>query len=330
MAPSDLLSLWVALNRAGDITVSLKIKMYGSVAGVAIVAVAVCVMGMVSGCEMITIMTSPIPTVETDGERRLIVFAPGSREGKMKYFDALDRLDIPYEVGLQINAYLPLKEHYPELISPDRINARESFVRAEREWNPKPPIIAYYDYEPNNGKWNWDVQRDGYKATDMRFFDRALAELRGYQRDTGNTLPIGFYGQPVTRKDVAWTAQDRKKIINNKPLLDGFDWIVLSIYSRGTVVNSQTEAQHRERIRSNWAFSQEVFPDRPIIPMVSLKEIQPDDMYGKVYFDEFNRLGISTVAMWVNPDSMEDTDFSIRRLRANADSIRAWMSGDED
>lgn len=287
-------------------------------------------------CEAITIMTNPrqttdsVPTERTQGQRNLIVFAPGTREGKIKYFAALDRLDIPYEVGLQINAYLPLKEHYPELISPDRINARESFVKAEREWNPKPPVIAYYDYEPNNGKWNWDVQRRGYKAADMRFFDRALDELRSYQRETGNTLPIGFYGQPVTRRDRAWTAQDKRDIINNKPMLDGFDWIVLSIYSRGSVVNSRTEAQHRERIRHNWAVMQEVFPDRPVVPMVYLNETQPDDIYGEVYFDELNKLGISTVAIWVNPDSMEETDFSIRRLQANADSIRAWLNGTVD
>lgn len=285
------------------------------------------------GCEAITIMTNPTPTPrnqDTQGQRNLIVFAPGTTEGKKKYFAALDRLDIPYEVGLQINAYLPLREHYPELISPERINAWESFVKAEKEWNPKPPVIAYYDYEPSHGKWNWDVQRKGYGPADTRFFNRALAELRSYQRDTGNTLPIGFYGQPVTRKDQAWTEQDKRDIINNKPMLDGFDWLVLSIYARGSVVNDQTEAQHREKIRHNWAVMQEVFPDRPIVTMVYLNEMQPDDRYGEVYFDELNKLGVSNVAIWVNPDSMEETDFSIRRLQANADSIRAWLRGDSE
>ena len=290
-------------------------------------ALAISVMGLLSGCEMITIVMNPAPTLGTPGERTLIVFAPGTREGKIKYFAALDRLDIPYEVGLQINAYLPLKEHYPEVIRPERIRARESFVKADREWNPKPPIIAYYDYEPNHGKWNWEVQQKGYGPADVRFFDRALSELRAYQRETNNTLPLGFYGQPVTRRDTAWTAQDRRNIINNKPLLDGFDWLVLSIYTRGSVVNAETEAQHRKRIRENWAFMNEVFPDRPIIPMLYLNETEPDDIYGEVYFDELNRLGVSTIALWVNPDSMEETDFSIRRIRATADSIRAWMNG---
>ena len=302
----------------------------------AIIAMAVSTVTVLPGCEAISILTEPTypsnraPTLRAPGQRNLIVFAPGTTEGKKKYFAALDRLEIPYEVGLQINAYLPLREHYPELISPERINARESFVKAEKEWNPKPPVIAYYDYEPNNGKWNWDVQRKGYSDADTRFFDRALAELRSYQRETGNTLPIGFYGQPVTRRDRAWTAQDKRDIINNKPMLDGFDWIVLSIYSRGSVVNDQTEAQHRQRIRTNWAFMQEAFPDRPVLTMVYLNEMQPDDRYGEVYFDELNKLGVSDVALWVNPDSMEETDFSIRRLQANADSIRAWLRGDSE
>lgn len=283
----------------------------------------------IPGCEMITIMNSPFPTTRAsnDGDRQLIVFAPGTTEGKMRYFAAFNQLDIPYEVGLQINAYLPLKEHYPELIAPERIRARESFVKAEREWNPKEPVIAYYDYEPNHGKWNWDVQKKGYGPADVRFFERAMAELRGYQRDMGNTLPLGFYGQPVTRRDTAWTEQDKRNIINNKPLLKDFDWIVLSIYTRGAVVTRQNEAQHRRRIRENWAFMQETFPDRPVIPMLYLNEVEPNDIYGEVYFDELNKLGVSTVALWVNPDSEEETDFSIRRLRATADSIRAWLNG---
>lgn len=283
----------------------------------------------IPGCEMITIMNSPFPTTRAsnDGDRQLIVFAPGTTEGKKRYFAALNELDIPYEVGLQINAYLPLKEHYPELISPDRINARESFEKAEREWNPKEPVIAYYDYEPNHGKWNWDVQKKGYGPADKRFFERAIAELRGYQRDTGNTLPLGFYGQPVTRRDAPWTAADKRAIINNKPLIEDFDWIVLSIYSRGAVVTRQNEAQHRRRIRENWQFMNEAFPDRPIVVMVYLNETEPNDIYGEVYFDELNKLGVSTVALWVNPDSEEETDFSIRRLRATADSIREWLNG---
>ena len=298
--------------------------------GVKTILLALLMMCMVPGCEMITILSNPYPTVRSDGERQLIVFAPGTTEGKMRYFAALNQLDIPYDVGLQINAYLPLKDHYPELISADRINARESFEKAEREWNPKPPVMAYYDYEPNNGKWNWDVQKKGYRTADKRFFERAMSELRGYQRDTGNSLPLGFYGQPVTRRDAPWTAADKRAIINNKPLIEDFDWIVLSIYSRGAVVTKQTEAQHRRRIRENWAFMNETFPDRPIVVMVYLNEMEPDDIYGEVYFDELNKLGVSTVALWVNPDSEEETDFSIRRLRATADSIRAWMDGGDE
>lgn len=269
------------------------------------------------------------PIVFDESKRTLFVFAPGSRIGKAQYFAALDRLGIEYEVGLQINAYLPKKEHTPDRISLDRINARRSFTKAEAEWNPKPPAIAYYDYEPDRGAWNWDVQQRGYGAADLRFFNRAVADLRAYQIENGNTLPLGFYGQPVTRRDKPWTEQDKQKIINNKPLIDGFDWIVLSIYARGAIVNDRTEAQHRRKIRNTWEVMQEVYPDRPVIPMLSLKEVSDDDEYGRVYFDELNKMGISTLALWSNPDSTADTRMWIKQLEKNAEYIRAWQRGDD-
>jgi len=284
----------------------------------------------IAGCVSFQISPSSTtnPVQWDDSQRTLIVFAPGTKEGKIKFFTALDRLGIRYEVGLQINAYLPRKEHVPDLISPERINAREAFVKANREWNPKRPIIAYYDFEPDHGSWNWDVQKRGYNAADLRFFRRAVAELRSYQRDTGSSLPLGFYGQPVTRKDKAWNAQDRLNVINNKPLTEEFDWLVLSIYARGSAVNNQTEAQHREKISRNWEIMQEVFPDRPILPMVALKEVSPNDGYGRVYFDELGKLGVTAVGLWANPGTPAQTRSWIRQLESDAEHIRAWQRGE--
>lgn len=285
----------------------------------------------IAGCVSFPVMTTPNEPVRWNrNTRTLIVFAPGTKEGKQRYFAALDRLGIRYEVGLQINAYLPKKEHVPTRISQDRINAREAFTKANKEWNPKPPILAFYDYEPDHGSWNWDVQKRGYNNADMRFFRRAVAELRAYQQATGNSLPLGFYGQPVTRKDQPWNEQDHRNVIRNKPLLDGFDWVILSIYSRGAVVNEQTEPQHREKIRRNWEIIREVYPDRPVVPMVYLNEIKPDDEYGRVYFDEFDELNIATVGLWANPGSEAKIRFSIKQLEENADYIRAWQRGNSD
>lgn len=284
----------------------------------------------ISGCISMTYAVDPPTTFSTSSRRTLIVFAPGTKSGKMKYFAALNRLGIRYEVGLQINSWLPLKEHFPETIHTDRINAREGFVKADAEWNPKPPILAYYDYEPDNGSWNWDVQERGHTNADLRFLKHALAELRAHQRQTGSTLPIALYGQPVSRRDRAWTQADLQKVIMNKPMLEGFDWINFEIYARHSVITKQTEARHRRRISHNWEQIQEIYPDRPIVPMLYLNVNFDEGEYGRVYFDELNKLGVPTLALWANPDSDEETRQTIKMLEDNAQYIRAWQRGDSD
>lgn len=255
--------------------------------------------------------------------RTLVVFAPGTDEGRKEYFAALDKMGIEYEVGLQVDSHK--RAFTSETIDLDNLEIHRHYERYASEWQPKEPSLVYWDHEPHG--WLWNLTTKGFDMHDRALMDRVKADLRDYRQANGITTPLGFYGLPVSPRERAWTDDEIEKIIGLAPMLAGFDWIMLDLYARGAIVNRYTESAHRDKIRVNYQTACKIFAGRPVIPMVYLNAYRDEGDYGRVYFDEFNKQGIDRVAMWANPNTDRDIKRNIEQLEQNAPYIRAWQRG---
>jgi len=213
------------------------------------------------------------------------------------------------------------------------IQYRHTRVRTDDDWNPKPPVKCYLDYEPHKpelqgpeSSWLWKKIEQGYKEED-NIVVRSM--MRGVQEATDG-LPLSVYRLPALHKKKLNTRELLLPIKTSKKLVNQMSWVWMDCYNKEPITREKLVDQyerlssHKKRLRRT---------GKEVIPFVfaSYDMTERDARISTaVTIMMLKQLNFRTIGVWANMSFEDSIERQMVRMKDQVQYLQQFLRVQEE